>query len=85
MMRRIFPQPFYPHLRQPVTRCGATIGYFGAPVFAHDNRDWEADAQAELKLVFHWDATISRLVGDKGLRYERDFLPFFTLRSHWTL
>ena len=38
-----------------------------------------------LKLVSHWDATISRLVGDKGLRYKRDFLPFFTLRSHWAL
>ena len=37
------------------------------------------------KLVSHWDATTSRLVGDKGLRYKRDFLPFFTLRSHWTL
>ena len=36
-------------------------------------------------LVSHWDATILRLVGDKGLRYKRDFLPFFTLRSHWTL
>ena len=29
--------------------------------------------------------TISRLVGDKGLRHKRDFLPFFTLRSNWTL
>ena len=39
-----------------------------------------------LKLVSaHWDATISRLVGDKGLRYKRIFLPFFTLWSHWTL
>ena len=38
-----------------------------------------------LKLVSHWDATISRLVGAKGLRHKRDFLPFFTLRSHWTL
>ena len=38
-----------------------------------------------LKLVSHWDATSSRLVGDKGLRYKRDFLPFLTLRSHWTL
>ena len=37
-----------------------------------------------LKLVSHWAATISGLVGDKGLRYKRDFLPFFTLRSHWT-
>ena len=36
-------------------------------------------------LVSHWDATISRLVGDKGLPYKIDFLPFFTLRSHWTL
>ena len=35
-----------------------------------------------IKLVSHWDATILRLVGDKGLRYKRDFLP---LRSHWTL
>ena len=32
-----------------------------------------------IKLVSHWDAT----VGDKGLRYKRDFLQFFTLRSHW--
>ena len=38
-----------------------------------------------LKLVSLWDATISRLVGDKGLRYKRDFLPFFRLRSYWTL
>ena len=38
-----------------------------------------------LKLVSHWEATISRLVGDKGLRYKRNFLTFFTLRSHWTL
>ena len=38
-----------------------------------------------IKLVSHWDPTTSRLVGDKGLRYKRDFLPFFTLRSHWTL
>ena len=35
---------------------------------------------AFVKLVSHWEATISRLVGDKGLRYKRDFLPFFTLR-----
>ena len=38
-----------------------------------------------LKLVSHWDATISRLVGDNGLLYKNDFLPFFILRSHWTL
>ena len=35
-----------------------------------------------LKLVSHWDATISRLVGDKGLRYKRDFLPFFSHCGH---
>ena len=28
------------------------------------------------KLVSHLDATISRLVDDKVLRYKRDFLPF---------
>ena len=28
------------------------------------------------KLVSHLDATNSRLVGDKGLRYKRDFLKF---------
>ena len=39
----------------------------------------------EIGIVSHWDATISRLVGDKGLRYKCDFLPFVTLRSHWTL
>ena len=39
----------------------------------------------KVKLLSHWDTTISRLVGDKGLRYKHEFLPFFTLRSHWTL
>ena len=37
------------------------------------------------KTVSHLDATISGLVGDKGLGYKHDFLPFFRLRSHWTL
>ena len=29
-----------------------------------------------LKLVSHWNVTILRLVGEKGLRHKRDFLPF---------
>ena len=37
------------------------------------------------KLVSHWNATNSRLVGDNALRYKRDFLTIFTLRSYWKL
>ena len=33
------------------------------------------------KLESHWDATKSRLVGDKGLRYKCVFLTIFTMRS----
>ena len=33
-----------------------------------------------LKLESHWDATISRLVGDEGLRYEATFCHF----SHYS-
>ena len=29
-----------------------------------------------VKLVSHWNATILELVGDKGLRYKRDFCHF---------
>ena len=37
-------------------------------VFSQNNK---ADQHASLKLVSHWDATNSRLVGDKGLPYKR--------------
>ena len=50
-------------------------------IFAQNN---SADQHASLKLVSRWDATNLRLVGDKGLRYKRDFLTIFTVRSHWT-
>ena len=44
--------------------------------FSHDAAHFVAPPS------LHWDATTSRLVGDKGLRYKRDILSFFTLRSH---
>ena len=45
----------------------------------------ERKAVQTLKLVSHWDATNWLLVGDKGLRFKRDFSTIFTLRSHWNL
>ena len=52
--------------------------------FLHTHPEKDPQTDWALKLVSHWDATISRLVRDKGMRYKYHFLQFFTLRSHWT-
>ena len=67
--------PDVDYVNKIVFSCCNTVSFLGSSFFMY------FVLQNKLKLVSHWDATILRLVGDKGLPgYKCDVLTIFTLR-----